>query len=79
MFRKRVLLFITDGLIMPGSFVRLTEMFDGLCISIDNNDVIIGMCFLFATVEVFLCLWFRWTLPLAFGTINNEIVGTARF
>ena len=79
MVRKRILLCVTDGLIMPGSFVCLAEMFNGLPISIDNDDVIVGMRFLFATIEVFLRLWLRWTLPLAFGTVNNKIVGATRF
>ena len=40
-FRKRVLFFVTDGLIMPDSFVCLAEMFNGSPISINNDDVII--------------------------------------
>src|SRR5258705_11207874 len=73
-FRKLILLFITDCFVMVRSFICLAQEFDRLFVFVNNDNVIIRVCFLFPAVKVFLHAWVGWSLTLAFGTINNEIV-----
>src|SRR5439155_20497623 len=64
---------------MVGSFICLTQVLDCLFVFIDNDDIIIRVCLLLPTVTVFLLAWIGWSLTLAFGPINNEIVQLACF
>ncbi len=51
---KFILLCITNGFIMPGSFVSCTQVLDSLCVLVHNNDVVLRIRFFLAAVGVFL-------------------------
>src|SRR6266567_856281 len=77
--RKFIVFFITDRLIMPTPFRGVAQICDCLVLFMHNDNIIIGVRFLFAAVIVFLFAWMRWSLAFTFSPINHKIVERACF